>query len=52
MAANIAGKEPVKQNLSENVEDVNGGERELVDHHGAESVEEDLKGGEEGFTKD
>lgn len=28
------------------------GERNLVDHHGPESVEEDLEGAEEGFAED
>lgn len=52
MATGIANKEPVKQDLSDDVEDVDGGERQLVDHHGAEGVEKDLKGSEEGFSKD
>ena len=52
MAVGVADEDVVEQDLGCNVEDVNGSERHLVYHYRAERIEEDLEGGEEGFTKD
>lgn len=38
--------------MSEDVEEMDLSQGKLVDHHGAEGVEEDLEGAEEGFTQD
>ena len=45
-------EEVIERDLSEDVEEVQAGEGEGVDHHGAEGVEQDLEGAEEGFTKE
>ncbi len=45
-------EEEVEKDLSYNVEEVDVGQWELVDHHGAEGVEEDLEGAEEGLAED
>ena len=45
-------EEVVKCALGEDVEEVEGGEGQLVDADGAEGVEEDLEGAEEGFAED
>jgi hypothetical protein len=37
--------------LSDDIEEVDVSERKLVDHHGAEGVEEDLECAEEGFPE-
>jgi hypothetical protein len=42
----------IEDELGDDVEQVNLGQRELVDEHGAEGVEEDLEGAEEGFSAD
>jgi hypothetical protein len=36
--------------LGEDVEEVDGGEGDFVDEDGADGVEEDLEGAEEGFS--
>ena len=45
-------EEVVEEDLGEDVEEVELGKRDLVDHHGTESVEEDLEGAEEGLAED
>ena len=50
LAAEHAHDEDVKGDLRGDVEGVDPGQRDLVDHHGSQGVEEDLEGGEEGFT--
>jgi hypothetical protein len=42
----------VEEDLDCNVEEVDPGKGERVDHHGAQGVEEDLEGAEEGFAED
>ena len=42
----------IEDQLDSDIEGVDFGERDLVDHHGAEGVEEDLEGAEEGFACD
>lgn len=42
----------VEQHLRCDVDDVDAGERHLEDEDGADGVEEDLEGAEEGFAKD
>ena len=49
--ASKANEKVVKKDLSDDVEQVNHGERELIDHHRAESVEKDLECSEEGFAE-
>ena len=48
-AAHVLHEEIVDNELHENVEGVNACEGKVVDHHGAQGVEEDLEGAEEGF---
>lgn len=50
--ARVFHEEVVEEDLGEDVEEVELGERDLVDHHGPQSVEEDLEGTEEGFAED
>jgi hypothetical protein len=45
-------KGDVKSYLCYDVEKVDPCERELIDHHWAKGVEEDLEGAEEGFAED
>lgn len=42
----------VEGQLDDDVEGVDPGQGDLVDHHGAEGVEEDLEGAEEGLAED
>lgn len=52
LAADVLHEEVVDGKLHEDVEGVDAGERQVVDHHWAECVEEDLEGREEGFAGD
>ena len=52
VGAEVADHEIVEQALGKDVEEVELRERELVDEHGTEGVEEDLEGAEEGFAED
>lgn len=45
-------KDDIEDDLDGNVEEVDLGQWEPVNHHGAEGVEEDLEGTKEGLTKD
>ena len=45
-------EEVVDGELHEDVEGVDAGEGQVVDHHGTQGVEEDLEGCEEGFAGD
>ena len=45
-------EEVVEEELGGDVEQVQGGERQLVDEHGPQGVEEDLEGAEEGFAEE
>ena len=42
----------VEDDLGDDVEDVDAGDGELVDHHWTDGVEEDLEGAEPGFAED
>ena len=42
----------IEGHLCDDVEEVETGERQLVDEHGSDGVEEDLEGAEEGFAED
>jgi len=48
----VCDEEVVEGQLGEDVEEVDVCEGELVDEHGAEGVEEDLEGAEEGFAEE
>ena len=48
----ISYEEEIESELSDDVEEVDLGQWELVDHHGTEGVEEDLEGAEEGLAED
>ena len=52
MTTGEANENTVEHDLGHNIEDMDGGEWELVDHHRAEGVEQNLKGSEEGLAKD
>lgn len=52
MAAGIAQNGSVEGQLGDDVEGVDLGEWNAVDSHGADGVEEDLEGTEEGFAED
>lgn len=49
-AATGFDKEEVKGDLDDDVEGVEGGDGNRIHQHGTESVKEDLKGAEEGFS--
>ena len=51
MAADCLIDEGVKGELRGDVQEVQGGERQLVDEHGPQRVEEDLEGAEEGLPR-
>ena len=51
-AANVLHEEVVYRELHEDVESVDARERQVVNHHGTEGVEEDLEGCEESFAGD
>lgn len=52
MAGGEFDESNVEEHLDCDVEEVDPREGEFVNHHGAEGVEEDLEGAEEGFAKD
>lgn len=52
LSADVLHEKVVDCELHKDVESVDACERQVVDHHGAESVEEDLEGCEEGFAGD
>ncbi len=47
LAAGIPQEKGIEQNLDDDVEEVNSGKWQLVDHHWTKCVEEDLEGAEE-----
>jgi hypothetical protein len=51
-AADVLHEEVVDGELHEDVESVDARQGQVVDHHGAQGVEEDLEGCEEGFAGD
>jgi hypothetical protein len=51
-AADVLHEEVVDGELHEDVESMDAGEGQVVDHHGTQGVEEDLEGCEEGFAGD
>lgn len=51
-AADVLHEEVVDGELHEDVEGMDAGEGQVVDHHRAQGVEEDLEGCEEGFAGD
>jgi hypothetical protein len=52
LAADILDEEVIDGELHEDIESVDARERQVVDHHWAECVEEDLEGREEGLAGD
>jgi hypothetical protein len=50
--AGMADEEGVEGELGDDVEGVDAGQRQAVDEHGPQGVEEDLEGAEEGFAED
>lgn len=52
VARGVADEDGVKGDLHRNVEGVDARERDAVDGHGPDGVEEDLKGAEKGLAKD
>lgn len=51
-AAGVLDEDVVEGELDCDVEELDLGEGQLVDHHWAQGVEEDLEGAEEGFAGD
>lgn len=50
LAAPRLNQDVIEQQLNNDVECVNLGQRNLIDHHGSQSVEQDLECTEEGFA--
>lgn len=48
----VSHKEEVKNDLSNDIQEVNLGQGQLVHHHRTNGVEKDLEGAEEGLAKD
>jgi hypothetical protein len=52
MQGSVADEQVVEEGLCEDVDEVDAGEGYFVDEDGADGVEEDLEGAEEGFSEE